>query len=80
MSIEKRGNSDLNVWTLKPWWCQPWSIVLTTIAVPSVSWFILHWLWLTAGLGVLFGVWMAFFLGVYPQLMAVQLREEAQQK
>lgn len=28
---------DLSIWTHKPWWCQPWSILLTGVAVVTIS-------------------------------------------
>ncbi len=67
---ERGEETQGEIWSQKPWWCQPWSIVLTTIVVPALSWFVLHWVWLTALLALVFGLWMAFFLGVYPRLIA----------
>ena len=31
------GASDPSFWALKPWWCQPWSIVLTGVAGPAFA-------------------------------------------
>jgi hypothetical protein len=56
-------------WQLKPWWCQPWSIVLTGIAIVGGSWLLLHRVWLTAVVGVPIGAWMGFFLLLWPRLM-----------
>lgn len=56
-------------WQLKPWWCQPWSIVLTGVAIVGGSWLLLHRLWLTALVAVPIGVWMGFFLLLWPRLM-----------
>lgn len=55
-------------WTYKPWWCQPWSILLTGSGLILGSWFLLHRLWLTAVIAVPVGSWMAFFLLVWPRL------------
>ena len=57
-------NDDL--WSLKPWWCQPWSILLTGVLVPLGSWLILHKLWITipVTLGVL--MWWLLFLVLAP--------------
>jgi hypothetical protein len=58
-----------SAWQLKPWWCQPWSIVLTGVAIVGGSWLLLHRLWLTGLVAVPIGVWMGFFLLVWPRLM-----------
>lgn len=54
----------LNVWDIKPPWCQPWTIVSTGFAIIGVA-SIPHWTWLTAiaSLGVF--TWWYLFLGVY---------------
>jgi membrane protein YdbS with pleckstrin-like domain len=57
-----------SVWQLKPWWCQPWSIVLTTIALISASWFPFHLWWITALVALPVLTWMIFFVGIYPRL------------
>lgn len=49
-----------DLWSLKPWWCQPWSILLTGVIVPLGSWLILHKLWIT--IPVIVGVLMWWFL------------------
>ncbi|AFY49258.1 hypothetical protein Nos7524_3466 [Nostoc sp. PCC 7524] len=59
----------LNPWRYKPWWCQPWSILLTGITIISSSWLIFHTIWLTVIISMPVLVWMAFFLLIWPQLM-----------
>ncbi|WP_346289995.1 DUF6737 family protein [Sphaerothrix gracilis] len=56
-----------SIWQLKPWWCQPWSILLTGIAVPTAVWSLSHrwWLAVPVGLGVL--VWWSVFLYWVPK-------------
>ena len=39
------------LWAQKPWWCQPWSILLTGVAVVVGSWWWLRIWWLTLPLG-----------------------------
>jgi hypothetical protein len=53
-------------WAHKPWWCQPWSILLTGVLVPTASWVLLHRWWISAPLvlGVL--VWWLLFLVLVP--------------
>jgi hypothetical protein len=55
------------IWALKPWWCQPWSIVLTGLAVPIVSWLLLGRWWITAPLAAGVLVWWWLFLVLMPR-------------
>jgi hypothetical protein len=43
MSLEKPDS----VWNHKPWWCQPWSIILTGISIISGSWLLFKIVWLS---------------------------------
>ncbi|NJL87951.1 MAG: hypothetical protein HC886_21390 [Leptolyngbyaceae cyanobacterium SM1_1_3] len=65
-----------SLWQLKPWWCQPWSIILTGLAAPTGVWSLTHRLWMAGpvALGVL--VWWLMFLYWVPR----QYREYAQGK
>lgn len=65
--------SKLSVWDYKPWWCQPWSIVLTGIIIIAGSWWLLHRYWVTAVVAVTVLLWMGFYLLVYPSLAAAEL-------
>ncbi|MBE9055372.1 DUF6737 family protein [Sphaerospermopsis sp. LEGE 08334] len=62
----------INPWNYKPWWCQPWSIILTGITLISGSWFIFKLLkitWLTIIVAIPVLIWMGFFLLIWPKLM-----------
>lgn len=59
-----------SVWTYKPWWCQPWSILLTGITMIAGSWLIFHRYWVTGLVALPVLVWMGFFLLVYPKLVS----------
>ena len=59
-----------SVWNYKPWWCQPWSIVLTGITGISGSWFLLHYVWVTAIISALVLAWWTLFLVIYPKEIA----------
>ncbi|MEA5569537.1 DUF6737 family protein [Calothrix sp. UHCC 0171] len=61
---------SLNVWNYKPWWCQPWSILLTTVAIISTSWLIFKIIWLTIIVAIPVLTWMIFFIFIYPKLIA----------
>jgi hypothetical protein len=58
-------NSE-SIWAHKPWWCQPWSILLTGVSIPLVSWFLLHRWWISLPLSVAVLVWWGLFLVVVP--------------
>ncbi|HEY9607011.1 MAG TPA: DUF6737 family protein [Allocoleopsis sp.] len=59
----------LNPWSYKPWWCQPWSILLTGTAIIAGSWFLVKTLWVTIAIALPILVWWAFFLLLWPRLM-----------
>ncbi|WP_431192598.1 DUF6737 family protein [Stenomitos frigidus] len=65
IAMSKAGS----VWTYKPWWCQPWSILLTGAVLICGSWGLMHTIWLTVLVAVPVVVWMVFFLLIYPRLM-----------
>ena len=53
-----------DIWSHKPWWCQPWSILLTGVALVAFSWVLLRLWWITAPLtaGVLLWWWLFLVL------------------
>ena len=53
-------------WSLKPWWCQPWTILMTGSLAIGGSWWLLHWLWLTLPIALLVLIWWWLFLIVVP--------------
>jgi hypothetical protein len=59
------------VWNHKPWWCQPWSILLTGIGIISTSWLLFKLIWVSVLVAIPILVWMGFFLILFPRL-AVQ--------
>jgi len=69
MVQESAKEKTINVWDYKPWWCQPWSILLTGIAVISGSWLLLHKVWLTAIFSLPVIAWMGYFILLYPKLV-----------
>jgi len=62
----KPGTPPGSVWDLKPWWCQPWSILLTGILMIAGSWLVLHLWWLTGGVSVVIAAWWLLFLVLMP--------------
>ena len=53
-------------WSLKPWWCQPWSILLTGVLVIAASWLLLHRWWISAPVAVAVLAWWGLFLVLVP--------------
>ena len=60
---------ETSIWHYKPWWCQPWSILLTGISLIGGSWLLFHRYWLTGAIALPISAWMGFFLLVYPRLV-----------
>jgi hypothetical protein len=56
------------IWDYKPWWCQPWSILLTGNGLIAASWLLGHRYWLTGLVALPLVAWMGFFILVFPQL------------
>ncbi|MDB9309796.1 hypothetical protein PN471_14355 [Aphanizomenon sp. CS-733/32] len=59
----------ISPWKYKPWWCQPWSIILTAVTLISVSWSIFKIIWVTILVAIPLLIWMGFFLLIWPQMM-----------
>lgn len=69
--FDDRQNSSkpLSVWDLKPWWCQPWTILLTGILLIVGSWILFQTVWITVGLSSSILLWWFYFLIVYPKII-----------
>jgi hypothetical protein len=55
-----------DIWNLKPWWCQPWSILLTGVALVAGSWLLLRLWWITVPLSAAVLAWWWLFLVLVP--------------
>jgi hypothetical protein len=73
-------NASDNPWHHKPWWCQPWSILLTGCGLTAGSWLLFHQLWVTVLVGIPLGLWMGFFLLVWPSLMRQALQTRSSEE
>lgn len=60
---------SINPWSYKPWWCQPWSILLTGNGLIAGSWGLGHRVWLTVLVALPVLAWMGFFLLLWPRLV-----------
>jgi hypothetical protein len=66
-----RETDDL--WSQKPWWCQPWSIVGTGLALVGGSWCWLRLWWISLPLAAVVLVWWWLFLVLVPAAYAAQV-------
>ena len=70
----------ISVWQYKPWWCQPWSILLTGTTLITGSWLLFHKVWLTILVSIPLLTWMGFFLLIYPKAFMEMMREQGMGK
>ncbi|HEY9649688.1 MAG TPA: DUF6737 family protein [Coleofasciculaceae cyanobacterium] len=56
-------------WNYKPWWCQPWSILLTGTLMIAGSWFLVRLVWVTVLIAIPILAWWAYFLVLWPELV-----------
>ncbi|MFZ0408821.1 MAG: DUF6737 family protein [Cyanobium sp.] len=61
-----------SIWSLKPWWCQPWSILVTGLLVPTASWWWLQRWWITLPLAGAVLIWWWLFLVLVPAAWRVE--------
>lgn len=73
----QNNQPSFNIWQLKPWWCQPWSILLTGITLIGATWWFFHRIWFTSFVALPVLTWMFYFLRVYPKLMQTMMAGEA---
>jgi len=64
--LDEAPSSAPSLWALKPWWCQPWSILLTGVVAVGGSWWWLRIWWLSLPLAVGVLLWWWLFLVVVP--------------
>ncbi len=69
-----------NIWDYKPWWCQPWSILLTGIVLSVGSWSIFHIIWITIIMAMLVTIWWSYFLIIYPRMFTQYMESQKTQK
>ncbi len=62
-------NQYPSIWKYKPWWCQPWSILLTGISIIAASWLLLQVWWLTVAVTLVILIWWLYFLVIWPNLL-----------
>ena len=73
---ESKNYDTFNVWNYKPWWCQPWSIILTGISIVTGSWLLLHIIWLSTIVAIPIIAWWIYFLLLYPRMAEEMYRAQ----
>jgi hypothetical protein len=56
-----------SLWDQKPWWCQPWTIVLSGLIAIAGSWWLLRTVWITALVFAAIAAWWLLFLVLVPR-------------
>ncbi|VVB07045.1 unnamed protein product [Arabis nemorensis] len=64
-----------SVWDTKPYWCQPWTIMLTGLSIVACSWAILHSVLVSSLTVGLIGAWWYIFLYSYPKSYSEMIAE-----
>tara|TARA_Y100001968_G_scaffold218656_1_gene201325 strand:+ start:134 stop:352 length:219 start_codon:yes stop_codon:yes gene_type:complete len=62
------SNSKNKFWDLKPFWCQPWSIISFGLFVLIFSWILFNNLLISSLLGLFIIIWWIVFLIFAPNL------------
>ena len=65
----------LNPWNYKPWWCQPWSILLTGAVMITGSWVLAKTPWITLMVTTPILLWWFYFLWLWPRLLRLSSLE-----
>lgn len=68
-STPKSDPNTFDLWQSKPWWCQPWTIILTGIIIIASSWLLFYKIWLTMIVAIPIFVWWIYFLILLPRLL-----------
>ncbi|WP_041237784.1 DUF6737 family protein [Gloeothece citriformis] len=66
-------SKSLNPWNYKPWWCQPWSILLTGVLIVGGSWLMFQTIWVTVLVAMPILVWWIYFLILWPKFVRSQI-------
>jgi hypothetical protein len=75
--VEVTPTPKPSIWDHKPWWCQPWSIVLTGLVAVSASWMVLHRWWVSVPVLLAVLLWWTVFLILVPAAYSNQQTESS---
>tara|TARA_B100001250_G_C19761728_1_gene772795 strand:- start:1348 stop:1578 length:231 start_codon:yes stop_codon:yes gene_type:complete len=72
-------NSKNKYWSSKPYWCQPWSIIIFGLSALIFSWILFDKIIITSILGIFIILWWVLFLIIAPssyELMSEKMSEK----
>ena len=78
-SSSSSASSASSVWTPKPFWCQPWTIVLFGIFCVSLPTLAFDWKFVSVAVAVPISAWWYVFLVLYPKSYASSSFEEKEE-
>ena len=67
MLLLQKEEDEKNVWKTKPFWCQPWTIVLTGVGIISLPTILFDWKAVSGVFVVPIAAWWYIFLYAYPK-------------
>jgi hypothetical protein len=73
-STSQSASENYDLWQSKPWWCQPWTIILTGILIITGSWLLFYKIWLSIIVAIPIVVWWYYFLILVPRLLNEQAK------
>ncbi|MGF1492579.1 MAG: DUF6737 family protein [Microcoleaceae cyanobacterium] len=77
--MNQPSTPSINPWNYKPWWCQPWAILLTGMTLILGSYLIFQRIWLVLLVATPVSVWMGFFLMIWPRAMKQILESDSRE-
>lgn len=73
------SSSSSSVWKTKPFWCQPWTIVLFGVFCVSLPTLAFDWKFVSVAVAVPISAWWYVFLVLYPKSYASSSFEEKEE-
>ena len=73
------SSSASSVWKTKPFWCQPWTIVLFGVVCVSLPTLAFDWKFVSVAVAVPISAWWYVFLVLYPKSYASSSFEEKEE-
>ncbi len=75
MTINLSDSKNEDFWEVKPFWCQPWSIILSGMMIVALSFLWPHKIWFSALIFSIVLAWWYLFLIVVPANYKSSLRK-----
>ena len=75
--VNSEVDSYNSIWSSKPWWCQPWSIVLFGLMIILLSWSTFHMILVTILFSLVILAWWILFLFIAPSIYLEQTNQSS---